>query len=69
MPFTFTVTTQSKDRHGLQLRDSVQRFCNALRIPDNLTPEQAEEFALDYFRRCINDELVLLAVECGDEPS
>ena len=56
----FNVTTESGN-------DTIRQLCeqhvNGLWIPDHLTPQQAEVFALDHFKRWVAGELELLGVE------
>jgi hypothetical protein len=60
----FTVCTVGKNQ--LHLRALCEAFANDLWIPDHLTPEQASNFALDYFTRTIDSELKLLSISCDD---
>lgn len=56
----FIVTTQG--RNALDLRSLCERFVNSLWIPTELEPEQAANYALDYFRRTALEEIEMLAV-------
>lgn len=56
----FTVTTQG--RNALDLRGLCEQYVNGLWLPTHLTPEQAAEYAADYFRRTVLAELKMLVV-------
>ena len=56
----FTVATEG--RNTLELRGVCEQYVNALWIPSHLAPDQAAEFAADYFRRTVLGELKLLAL-------
>jgi hypothetical protein len=56
----FTVTTEG--RNDLDLRGLCERYVNALWTPDHVNPDQAAEFAADYFRRAVLAELKLLSI-------
>ena len=58
MQFTDTTTG-----HSEQLRQFYQDYVNELWIPSHLTPTQAEEFALDHFRRWMISAVEMLGVE------
>jgi hypothetical protein len=45
-----------------KLRQFCEDFVNDLWIPAHLSPEQAAEFAMDYFKRTVLMEMKLLAV-------
>jgi hypothetical protein len=60
----FTVTTEG--RNDLDLRGLCERYVNGLWIPANLSPDQAAEFAFDYFRRSLLAELKMLVVSPVD---
>jgi len=59
---TFTSKTDGPNR--LQLRELLQRYANEQWVADHMTPEQAAESVLDCFKRAIQQELELLALEC-----
>lgn len=56
----FIVTTEGSNK--LNLRQLCEHFINDTWVPTHLTPEQAAEFALDYFRRTVLAELEMLEV-------
>jgi hypothetical protein len=56
----FTVTTEG--RNTLDLRGLCDSFVNNLWIPADMEPDQAANYALDYFRRTVLSELKMLAV-------
>lgn len=56
----FVVTTDSKD--PLDLCRICNDFANNLWVPTHLSPEQAEQFVLDQFRRTVLAELELLDI-------
>jgi hypothetical protein len=60
----FTVTTEGNNQ--LNMRQLCEEVVNDLWIPSHLTPEQAAGFAVDYFKRMVQQELKLLEVECAD---
>lgn len=60
----FTVSTEGQNR--LNLRKLCEATIDDLWIPNHLTPEQASEFAMDYFKRTVLSELELLEVSCVD---
>ena len=55
----FNVTTEGND----EIRRLCQEHVNGLWVPDHLTPAQAEEFALDHFKRWLAAQMELLKVE------
>ena len=56
----FNVITEA--RETLCLRQICEDFVNNLWVPSHYLPEQAEEFALDQFRRAVAAELEMLEV-------
>ena len=63
----FTVTLEGRNR--LHLRQLSEEFVNDLWLPAYLTPEQAADFAADYFRRAVLSELKMLVVRVAEETS
>ena len=61
----FTVMTEISNR--LNLRQLCEEFVNNLWLPTHLTPEQAADFAADYFRRTVLSELKLLIISSVTE--
>ena len=57
----FRVTTEGQNQLGL--RELCERNVNDLWMPDHLLPHEAEQFALDHFKRAVMAELELLVVE------
>jgi hypothetical protein len=63
----FQVTTEGGNR--LNLTALCESFVNGLWIPAHLSSEQAAHFALDYFKRTIEQEIKLLSIICvGNNP-
>jgi hypothetical protein len=60
----FAVTTEGRDNLGL--RQLAEAFANRQWISDHYSPEQAEEFVLDQFKRTLAMELELLVVRCTE---
>ena len=60
--FRFLARQHGNDRVGVAA--AFNRLANEMGIPAHLTPDQASGFALDYLRRCIEQELATLEVEC-----
>ena len=60
----FTATTEGRDTLGL--RQLAEDFTNRQWVPDHYSPEQAEEFVLDQFKRTLAMELELLVVRCTE---
>jgi hypothetical protein len=58
----FTATTEGRDTLGLQ--QLAEDFANRQWIPDHYSPEQAEQFVLDQFKRTLAMELKLRVVRC-----
>ena len=57
----FQVTTEGGNR--LNLTALCESFVNGLWIPDHLSSEQAVHFALDYFKRTVEQEIKLLTLK------
>lgn len=56
----FHVTTEAKD--PLDLRGLCEKFCNELWVPEHVDPEEKARFALDCFRRTVQEGLRMLEV-------
>lgn len=59
--YRFTVTTEATDR--LDMATLCHIHANGIWIPDHLDPQQAEEFALDHFRRTVLNDHDMLVVK------
>jgi hypothetical protein len=54
----FTVTTEKPG--PLAIHELLERHANALWVPKHLTEEQAAAFALEHFRRQVEEELQMV---------
>ena len=63
----FVVSTEGQNRSNL--RQFCEDFVNDLWIPAHLSPEQAAQFAMDYFKRTVQMEMKLLTLSVEHELS
>lgn len=63
--YRFDVATESPDR--LDLRGLCEMHVHSLWMPAHLLPHEAEEFALDHFKRMVLADLEMLMVCCQRE--
>jgi hypothetical protein len=57
-----SVSTEGQNRLGLA--KLCQEHADSMWVPDHLTPEQAEHFVMDHFRRLLIREVKVLEVKC-----